>query len=122
MRMKSNLLEILLASCDQTLENMSIKFYNQTALTVVMASRGYPGKYTIGSEINGIEKVESIEDVIVFQAGTIKKDNTLLSNGGRVLSITARGENIEQARKKAYEAIKNIEWKDGFYRSDIGLK
>ena len=115
-------MEILLASCDQTLENMSIKFYNQTALTVVMASRGYPGKYTIGSEINGIEKVESIEDVIVFQAGTIKKDNTLLSNGGRVLSITARGENIEQARKKAYEAIKNIEWKDGFYRSDIGLK
>ena len=122
MRMKSNLLEILLASCDQTLKNMSINFYDKTSLTVVMASRGYPGKYAKGSEINGIEKAESIKDVIVFQAGTIKKDNVLLNNGGRVLSVTARGENIEQARKKAYSAIKKIKWKDGFYRSDIGLK
>ena len=121
-RMKSNLLEALIASCDQTLENFNIRFYDEVALTVVMATKGYPGSYIKGSKISGIIEAEKLPNIKIFQAGTAKKNNRLIANGGRVLSITSKASTIKDARKLAYEAIKKIKWKDGFYRSDIGLK
>jgi len=121
-RMKSNLLEALIASCDQTLESFNIRFFDESTLTVVMASKGYPGKYIKGSEISGIEEAEKIRDVKVFHAGTTKINNILVSSGGRVLSVTSKAKTIEDARSLAYKAIKKIRWKDGFFRSDIGLK
>ena len=121
-RMKSNLLEALIASCDQTLESFNIRFFEESTLTVVMASKGYPGKYIKGSEISGIEEAEKIRDVKVFHAGTTKINNILVSSGGRVLSVTSKAKTIEDARSLAYKAIKKIRWKDGFFRSDIGLK
>ena len=94
---------------------------DKPVVNVVMAAKGYPGKYKKGTKINGIENVE-IEnpDIVVFHAGTKRdEDGQLLSNGGRVLNVTAEGETIEAAVKKAYAAVEAIDWKDGFYRTDI---
>ena len=89
---------------------------------VVLQKNGYPEKYTKGSEILGIKQAEKNKNIKVFQAGTTIKNNKLVSNGGRVLSITSKGKSIREARKLAYDAINHIVWKDGFYRNDIGLK
>ena len=121
-RIKSNLFEAILAAIDHTLENFHLRFYNDASMTVVMASDGYPGQYK-NSVIKGINKANNIPNVKVFHAGTaINKSGELISNGGRVLSVTAKAKDIQSARKIVYEAIKNIDWKDGFYRKDIGKK
>ena len=120
-RIKSNLFEAIIAATDHTLENFNLRFYDDAAMTVVMASEGYPGKYKKNNIIKGIDKVNKIPNVKVFHAGTtINKSGDIVSNGGRVLSITAKAKDIKAARKIVYEAIKNIEWQEGFYRKDIG--
>ena len=120
-RIKSNLFEAILAAVDHTLENFHLRFYDEVALTVVMASNGYPGKYKTNSIIKGISDANNIKGVKVFHAGTkLDSDRNLLSNGGRVLSVTANAINIEEARILAYRAISQIKWDDGFYRNDIG--
>ena len=120
-RIKSNLFEAILAAVDHTLENFHLRFYDEVALTVVMASNGYPGKYKTSSIIKGISDANNIKGVKVFHAGTkLDSDRNLLSNGGRVLSVTANAINIEEARILAYRAISQIKWDDGFYRNDIG--
>ena len=122
-RIKSNLFEAILAAVDHTLENFHLRFYNEVALTVVMASNGYPGKYKTNSIIKGISDANNIKGVKVFHAGTkLDSDRNILSNGGRVLSVTANAINIEEARILAYRAISQIKWDDGFYRNDIGKK
>ena len=122
-RIKSNLFEAILAATDHTLENFNIRFYDEVALTVVMASKGYPGEYKKNTIIRGIEKINNVPNVKVFHAGTSKNESgQIISNGGRVLSLTANAKNISEARKNVYEAIKNIEWDEGFYRKDIGEK
>ena len=120
-RIKSNLFEAILAAVDHTLENFHLRFYEEVALTVVMASKGYPGKYKANSIINGITEANNVKGVKVFHAGTKQdSDRNILSNGGRVLSITANAKNMEEARVLAYKAIDYIKWDDGFYRKDIG--
>ena len=120
-RIKSNLFEAILAAVDHTLENFHLRFYDEVALTVVMASNGYPGKYKTSSIIKGISDANNIKGVKVFHAGTkLDSDRNILSNGGRVLSVTANAINIEEARILAYRAISQIKWDDGFYRNDIG--
>mgnify|MGYP001463488680 FL=1 len=120
-RIKSNLFEAIIAATDHTLENFNLRFYDDASMTVVMASEGYPGKYKKNTIIKGIDKVNKIPNVKVFHAGTtINKSGDIVSNGGRVLSITAKAKDIKAARKIVYEAIKNIEWQEGFYRKDIG--
>ena len=120
-RIKSNLFEAILAAVDHTLENFHLRFYDEVALTVVMASNGYPGKYKTNSIIKGIADANNIKGVKVFHAGTkLDSDRNILSNGGRVLSVTANAINIEEARILAYRAISQIKWDDGFYRNDIG--
>ena len=120
-RMKSNLFEAILSAVDHTLENFHLRFYDEVALTVVMASNGYPGKYKVNSIITGIDEANNIKGVKVFHAGTTTDSGkNILSNGGRVLSITANARNIEEARILAYQAIKRIKWSNGFYRNDIG--
>ncbi len=122
-RIKSNLFEAILAAVDHTLENFHLRFYDEVALTVVMASNGYPGKYKTNSIIKGISDANNIKGVKVFHAGTkLDSDRNILSNGGRVLSVTANAINIEEARILAYRAISQIKWDDGFYRNDIGKK
>lgn len=122
-RIKSNLFEAILAAVDHTLENFHLRFYDEVALTVVMASNGYPGIYKTNSIIKGISDANNIKGVKVFHAGTkLDSDRNILSNGGRVLSVTANAINIEEARILAYRAISQIKWDHGFYRNDIGKK
>ena len=91
-------------------------------MTVVMAAKGYPGKYESGSEIRGLAEAGRCEGVTVFHAGTKRDGERVLANGGRVLNITARGANVAEARDRAYAAIENIDWTEGFCRSDIGWR
>ena len=106
---------------DGVLETFDLRWSNDAALTVVMATNGYPGAYAKGSEIRGIDAI-STGDAIVFHAGTITEDSRVLASGGRVLDVTASGATISEAQAKAYAAVDKIDWPDGFCRRDIGWR
>lgn len=121
-RLQSDLLELLLATTQGRLVELRPQWSDDAALTVVMATRGYPGPYEKGSEIRGIDAAETDDAVKIFQAGTARRDGTLVASGGRVLNVTARGPTIADARSRAYEAVEHIDWPEGFCRSDIGIR
>lgn len=121
-RLKSDLLTVLLATRDKVLDQIDLRWRAETALTVVMASKGYPGDYTKGSEIVGLNEAQRLPDVQVFHAGTARKDGHIVAAGGRVLNITAVGATAEDAQHKAYEAVDKIVWPEGFCRRDIGWR
>ena len=121
MRLKSDLLPALIAAHDGMLKNFNVRWYDEAALTVVMATEGYPGAYQKGSEIRGLKALDAAKDVVVFHAGTKADGDSIRANGGRVLNITALGETKEEARERAYQAITKIDWPEGFCRSDIGV-
>jgi len=120
-RMESSLADALLKTAQGKLAEVDMKFSDDQALCVVMASGGYPASYEKGHEITGIEAAEE-NGAMVFHAGTSLKDGKLVNTGGRVLGITARATDIVTAREKAYEATKKISWKDAFYRNDIAWR
>lgn len=120
MLLKTDLLDILDASIDGTLDRMSLDWKEESAVCVVMASGGYPGKYENGKLIEGIACAD--EDVVVFHAGTKVQDGKYYTNGGRVLGVSATGKDIADARKKAYANVKKIKFEDAQYRTDIGIK
>ena len=122
MRMKSDLLEVMLAVCDGTLENINLKWDPRPAVCVVMASGGYPGSYEKGKVIHGLKEACQLEDVFVFQAGTSEKDGAIVTNGGRVLGVTALGKTIEDAKARAYEAVDKISFEGAYFRRDIADK
>ena len=123
MRLMSDLLPALIASADGVLKNFDLRWYDEPALTVVMAANGYPGAYTKGSEIGGLEDAATVEDVTIFHAGTAQGDpGRILATGGRVLGITAIGTTIVEAQARAYQAIDKINWPGGFCRRDIGWR
>ena len=119
---KFDLLELLHATSTDSLKGKKVLVEKKNVICVVLASIGYPEKYKKGKVINGIDKAKKIDGVEIFHSGTIKENNKFLSNGGRVLSVTAKAKTIKLAREKAYEALKKINWKGGFYRNDIGIK
>jgi phosphoribosylamine--glycine ligase len=121
-RLKSDVLDALLACCDGHLDKVKIEWRDETALLVVMASNGYPGHYSKGSVIKGLDLASAIEDITVFHAGTKTKGNTIVSNGGRVLGVTALGKTVKDAHDKAYQGVAEIDWPDGFCRTDIGWR
>lgn len=120
MRLKDDIVTLLQATIDGTLDKMSVRWRDEVALTVVLAANGYPGDYARGSEINGIAAANALEGVKVFHAGTLAKDGKILANGGRVLNVTALGRTVAEAQARAYEAVDRIEWPEGFCRRDIG--
>src|SRR4051794_15133486 len=120
LRMMSDLLPALMASADGQLKNFSLRWFDDAALTVIMATKGYPGSYGKGSVIEGLEDAASIEGVEIFHAGTIAKDGKILANGGRVLNICATGKTVAEAQRRAYQAVDRIRWPEGFCRRDIG--
>ncbi len=120
MRLKSDLLEVMLAVADGKLENVSLNWDPRPAVSVVATSRGYPGKYTTGAPITGIDKADGSRDVKVFHSGTAMEGNQLVTAGGRVLSVTALGDTIADAQKRAYDAMKLINFDGMHYRKDIG--
>lgn len=120
MRLKDDIVTLLQATIDGTLDKMSVRWRDEVALTVVLAANGYPGDYARGSEINGIAAANALEGVKVFHAGTLAKDGKILANGGRVLNVTALGHTVAEAQALAYEAVDRIDWPEGFCRRDIG--
>jgi phosphoribosylamine---glycine ligase len=120
-RLKSDLLELLEATIDGTLDRTVIEWDERAAVTVVLASVGYPDKYDIGKPIDGLELSANVKDVHVFYAGARKKNGTVLTTGGRVLAVTALGKNVATARARAYGAASQIDFEGCHYRRDIAL-
>ena len=120
-RLKSDLLELMIASVESSLLEVEAEWSDETALTVVLASKGYPGAYEKGTEIRGLEKAEAA-NIEIFHAGTAMKDGKLTAIGGRVLNFTAMGSSVTEAQTAAYDAIEKIDWPNGFCRSDIGWR
>jgi len=122
MRLKSDLLEVCLAVCDGRLDQITLEWDHRPAVCVVMASGGYPGDYEKGKKITGLDEADRIEDVVVFHAGTAAKDGDIVTNGGRVLGVTALGQAIEDAKAKAYGAVDKIKFDGAYCRRDIADK
>jgi phosphoribosylamine--glycine ligase len=122
MRLRSDLLAAFLATADGVLGDFSLRWSDDPALTVVMASKGYPGDYAKGSEIRGLDRAGNMEGVMVFHAGTKQDGNRIVASGGRVLNVTATAKTIAEARNRAYAACEAIDWPEGFYRRDIGWR
>jgi phosphoribosylamine--glycine ligase len=120
LRMMSDIVPALLACCDGQLRNFDLRWFDEPALTVVMAAKGYPGDYAKGTRIEGLDEAARVEGVEIFHAGTIAKDGTILANGGRVLNICATGKTVTEAQRRAYQAVDRIQWPEGFCRRDIG--
>ncbi len=118
-RLKTDLCDIFNAVVDGTLDKINIEWTDDACVCVVMASGGYPESYQKGKEIT---IGDIADDILIFHAGTAIKDGKLVTSGGRVLGVTAKGKDIHEARAKAYEAVSNIHFDGAFYRTDIGIK
>ena len=122
MRLKSDLLPALLATAQGTLSEITLDWRDDAALCVVMAAKGYPGDYTKGTEIKGLEEAGAEPEVEIFHAGTKREGDNILAIGGRVLGVTALGSDIGAAQARAYAAVDKIDWPKGFCRRDIGWR
>ena len=122
MRLKSDLLQVCLAVCDGKLDQVELKWDHRPAVCVVMASGGYPGDYEKGKIITGLNEAQNGKDVVVFHAGTASENGNIVTNGGRVLGVTALGDTVAGAKAKAYEAVEKINFEGAYYRRDIADK
>jgi phosphoribosylamine---glycine ligase len=122
LRLKSDLLPALLAVAEVRLRALTLEWHDDAALCVVMAAKGYPGAHEKGSEIKGLAAAGADPNVVIFHAGTKRDGDRILADGGRVLGVTARGESIAEAKSRAYAAIDQIDWPEGFCRHDIGWR
>jgi phosphoribosylamine--glycine ligase len=120
LRLMSDLVPALIAARDGQLKNFDLRWYDEAALVVVMATNGYPGNYGKGSVIKGLASAAAVEDVEIFHAGTRTEGNRITANGGRVLGVAATGYTVAEAQSRAYAAVDEIDWPDGFCRRDIG--
>lgn len=123
-RLESDLAQVLLAACKGELSGVSLNWSPGSAMVVVMASKGYPGSYEKGTVISNLDEAELVApSVKVFHAGTnLDSDGNFIAVGGRVLGVTAKGKNLEEAQERAYRAVEEINWPGGFYRRDIGWR
>ena len=121
-RLKTNLLKILISSTQDKLNKLKIKWYKSKCMTIVLCSKGYPGKYKKNIEINNLEKVKENSKLFILHAGTKKDDQKVVSQGGRVLNVVALGSNLLRIRKKIIQSLKKINWSNGFFRKDIGWR
>jgi phosphoribosylamine--glycine ligase len=121
-RLEGDLVDILMATAEGWLEDVEVSWRDDWAVCVVMASGGYPGDYAKGKRIAGVDRASDLEGVTVYHAGTRYVDGAFVNNGGRVLNVTALGEDFASARDRAYEAVALISWDGAFYRTDIGAK
>ena len=121
-RLKSDLATALVAARDGVLDALDLVWSGEAALTVVMAAKGYPGSYAKGSEIRGLDEAARLPGVQIFHAGTAKRDGKIVAAGGRVLSVSATGKDVREARDRAYAAVDAIDWPEGFCRRDIGWR
>jgi phosphoribosylamine--glycine ligase len=122
MRLNSDLVTVLEATIDGNLSGQKMELDDRSSVCVVMASGGYPGSYEKGKVISGLEEAAKVGDAFVFHAGTARKEGKVVTNGGRVLGVTALGNGIQEAIQRAYEAASKISWEGAYYRKDIGYK
>jgi phosphoribosylamine--glycine ligase len=122
MRLKSDLLEVMLAVCEGKLDSINLHWDPRPAVCVVMSSGGYPGSYEKGKPIDGLEQASKLKDVVVFHAGTAKQDGKIVTSGGRVLGVTALGDSIADAKTRAYQAVDMIHFEGAYCRRDIADK
>jgi len=122
LRLKSDLLPALVAARDGQLKNFDLRWSSDAALTVVMAAKGYPGPFAKGTPIEGLEAAAQVEGVEIFHAGTVADSARILANGGRVLNVCATGRTVREAQARAYRAVDQIRWPDGFCRRDIAWR
>jgi phosphoribosylamine--glycine ligase len=118
--MKNDVVEVFEACIDGRLEQVDLEFEDNAAVCVILASFGYPEHYVKGLPIQGLEAFQGKEDYFAFHAGTKKSGETILTNGGRVLGITATGKDLKEARQKAYEATGWVDFANKYMRNDIG--
>ena len=121
-RMKSDIVQIMLATISEDLDKVDLEWYSQASVCVVMASGGYPGSYDNGKEITGLDSLKNQDGISVFHAGTKSANGKIVTNGGRVLGVVACGEDIEDAQKNVYEAVSKISFDGVHYRRDIASK
>ena len=121
-RLGAQILDLILACCMKRLNKTKVNWAEDHSITVVMATKGYPGSYINGTEIHFSTELKDDSFNQLFHAGTKRAESKLTGNGGRVLNITTRGNSLEEAHKRAYENIKAIDWPEGFYRTDIGWR
>jgi phosphoribosylamine--glycine ligase len=121
-RLKTDLGQLLLGVVDGMLDHMDLRWYDDAALCVVMATRGYPGPYASGSEIRGLDEASDVEGVTIFHAATQFERDGVIATGGRVLNITAQAPTLQEAHDRAYAAVDRIDWPEGFCRRDIGWR
>ena len=122
MRMKSDIVPILLAVASGSLEGVEIEWHDKAAVCVVLASQGYPADYQKGDVISGLDAAAKIEDLVVFHAGTKSAGESVVTSGGRVLGVTALGDTVQEAIERSYRGVKEISWPGMHYRKDIGAK
>ena len=122
LRLKSDLLPALIASAEGSLKQFDLRWSNDVAITVIMATKGYPDSYPRGSEIRGLDVASKVEGVTIFHAGTKADGKRILANGGRVLNVSALAPTVEEARARAYKAVDLIDWPEGFCRRDIAWR
>jgi len=122
MRLKTDLLEIIDSATKNNLSNLKIEWYEKNCITLVLCAKGYPSDYIKNSEIKNLPSISCDQNNQIFHAGTYEKNSKIYSIGGRVLNITSSSENLIEAREKALNNIKKINWTDGFFRKDIGWR
>jgi phosphoribosylamine--glycine ligase len=122
MRLENDLLYLILSIKNKRLQNEKISWNKNPCITVVAAAKGYPEKYKFKTEIKNLENIENNSTQQLFHAGTIKVDNRILANGGRVLNATTMASNLNDARKKAHSMLDLVDWEDKYFRKDIGWR
>ncbi len=122
MRLQSDLLTLCEAALDGELDEVEAEWDSRAAVGVVMAAGGYPGTYRKGDRITGLERAAQFTDTKVFHAGTARENDHIVTDGGRVLCVTALGDTVAQAQEKAYQAVSAIDWRDKYYRTDIAYR
>ncbi len=121
-KLKTNLLDIIIACCTNKLDKLNIEWFNKKSLCIVLCSNGYPEKYKKNIEIENIDKIKLEKNEFLFHAGTTEIDNKIYSVGGRVLNFVCLSDTFIDAKENIIRNLENLSWSNGFYRKDIGYK
>ncbi len=121
-RLKTDMVDIISACCENKLDSINIEWHEEKSLCIVLCSKGYPDKYKNNQPINNLDKINLKNNEFIFHAGTKKINNKLYSNGGRVLNFVVLSNNFKNSREKAIQLIKELNWKNGYFRKDIGFQ
>jgi len=120
--LKSDFLDILDASCKNNLSKKKIIWHKKKSICIVLCSKGYPNKFNNNVELKNLNKIKKRKNEYIFHAGTIRKNSRFFSTGGRVLNFVSSSLNLSKSRKQILKTINNLNWKNGYFRKDIGYK